>query len=160
MVPSAEPEKLIGAVAWVREVPSRSPAQCGSGNIREPEPAPNSSCRRKSAKRVPPAPHAPPSTAVGASSLAPGAAAASRNIVSMSGSSTATSPMSAAARPTLRDGSHPTVASPLAYRRNGQGRLSRSPWGTLMIPVWLSWIACAAAILLAWFGYTACGPIR
>ena len=23
-----------------------------------------------------------------------------------------------------------------------------TPWGTLMIPVWLSWIACAAAILL------------
>ena len=30
-----------------------------------------------------------------------------------------------------------------------------TPWGTLMIPVWLSWIACAAAILLARFGYTA-----
>jgi hypothetical protein len=30
-----------------------------------------------------------------------------------------------------------------------------TPWGTLMIPVWLSWIACAAAILLAWFGYAA-----
>ena len=29
-----------------------------------------------------------------------------------------------------------------------------TPWGTLMIPVWL-WIACAAAILLARFGYTA-----
>ena len=26
---------------------------------------------------------------------------------------------------------------------------------TLMIPVWLSWVACAAAILLAWFGYAA-----
>ena len=23
-----------------------------------------------------------------------------------------------------------------------------TPWGTLMIPVWLSWIACAAAILV------------
>jgi hypothetical protein len=30
-----------------------------------------------------------------------------------------------------------------------------TPWGTLMIPVWLNWIACAAAILLAWLGYTA-----
>ena len=27
-----------------------------------------------------------------------------------------------------------------------------TPWGPLMIPVWLSWIA---AILLAWLGYTA-----
>jgi hypothetical protein len=24
-----------------------------------------------------------------------------------------------------------------------------------MIPVWLNWIACAAAILLAWLGYIA-----
>jgi hypothetical protein len=30
-----------------------------------------------------------------------------------------------------------------------------TPWETLMIPVWLSWIACAAATLLAWLGYTA-----
>ena len=30
-----------------------------------------------------------------------------------------------------------------------------TPWGTLMIPVWLGWIACAAAILLTWLGYTA-----
>jgi hypothetical protein len=30
-----------------------------------------------------------------------------------------------------------------------------TPWGTLMIPVWLNWIACAAAILLAWLGYIA-----
>jgi threonine/homoserine/homoserine lactone efflux protein len=30
-----------------------------------------------------------------------------------------------------------------------------TPWGTRMIPVWLNWIACAAAILLAWLGYTA-----
>ena len=30
-----------------------------------------------------------------------------------------------------------------------------TPWGTLMIPVWLSWIACAAAILVAWLGYAA-----
>ena len=30
-----------------------------------------------------------------------------------------------------------------------------TPWGNSEIPVWLSWIACAAAILLAWFGYTA-----
>jgi hypothetical protein len=30
------------------------------------------------------------------------------------------------------------------------------PWGILMmIPVWLNWIGCAAAILLAWLGYTA-----
>ena len=30
-----------------------------------------------------------------------------------------------------------------------------TPWGTLMIPVSLNWIACAVAILLTWFGYTA-----
>jgi hypothetical protein len=30
-----------------------------------------------------------------------------------------------------------------------------TPWGTLMIPVRLNWIACAAAILLAWLGYIA-----
>lgn len=30
-----------------------------------------------------------------------------------------------------------------------------TPWGTLMIPLWLNWIACAAAIFLACLGYTA-----
>ena|SRR5689334_6242607 len=59
--------------------------------IREPEPGPIVLAEaRKSAKRVPLALRAPPSTAVGASSLAPGAVAASHNIVSVSGSSTAT----------------------------------------------------------------------
>ena len=30
-----------------------------------------------------------------------------------------------------------------------------TPWGTLMVPLWLNWIACAVAIFLAWLGYTA-----
>jgi len=30
-----------------------------------------------------------------------------------------------------------------------------TPWGTLLIPLWLNWIACAAAIFLARLGYTA-----
>ena len=30
-----------------------------------------------------------------------------------------------------------------------------TPWGTLMIPLWLNWIACVAASFLAWLGYTA-----
>jgi len=30
-----------------------------------------------------------------------------------------------------------------------------TPWGTMMIPLWPNWIACAVAIFLAWLGYNA-----
>ena len=78
-------------------------------DIGEPEPAPIVLAEaRKAAKR---APQALRSMADGASLLALGAVPAIRNIVSVCGSSTATSPMRGAARPTLRDGSHPAVPS-------------------------------------------------